>query len=388
MSSAKARRRKIEKAKARKFGEKTEFVKLQNPVSQHFPAFILGNALRWECMAHDSLIAHNREAAESLEPYGGLVAMHAANFGDPEATTKWRTFRGMVKDHCPDQFTVTEGSGAGQTLVIAGAGPSLADHAAEYCGRVDQVWGCNSAAPWLYKQGHKLTHGFTVDQTPAMINEWEDAPPVEYLLATTVHPFLTEHLMAKGHRIRWFHNFVGIQGGDLEWPDEDGNPIKMMREDWLYAVLFPSTVRAGSGLNAVTRAIDVAMYMQFDKVYVLGADCALRVTAPCPAGATMGSADHMKWLRESVIMHADGGNALASGATPMTMTGEVDGREWTTKCDMMISAVWLTKMKRRLGDRVEYIGDTLPNALANQPDEFLDRLPTLIGADGKPIMVP
>ena len=215
MSRAKQHRKRIQKAKKR-FGEKLEFVKLMNPVAEHFPAFIMGNALKWECLAHDALLAANPEAAASLEPFGGLLEMHNAQYQSSDATEKWRTFRALVKENCADQFMVTEGSHVGKTLVIAGAGPSLTETAAEYCGRADFVWGCNSAAPWLHKNGHRVTHAFTVDQTPAMINEWEDAPPCEYLLATTVHPYLTEHLQRKGHPVRFFHNFVGIQGDDFE----------------------------------------------------------------------------------------------------------------------------------------------------------------------------
>ena len=48
-------------------------------------------------------------------------------------------------------------------VVICGAGPSLRDTAAKWCQQADQVWGCNSAATWLYDNGHKVTHGFTVD---------------------------------------------------------------------------------------------------------------------------------------------------------------------------------------------------------------------------------
>lgn len=374
--------------KARKFGEQRQSIRLSNPVSHLHPAFVFGNALRWECMAHDALIAASPEAAQSLEPFGGILEMYESDFADPQKTEKWREFRRLVDQHVADRFVVTEGSAAGKTLVICGAGPSLSETATEWCAKGDHVWGCNSALTYLYDRGHKVTHGFTVDQTPAMCNEWASAPPVEYLLATTVHPHLTELVQSKGNRVRFFHNYVGIAGGDMEWPDERGEMVKMMREDWMYAVLFPGSVRAGSGLNATTRAIDVAMFMGYDKVYVLGADCALKTTAECPYDATFGSPEHMDWLTKHVVMHADGGNALASGATAQTMTGEIDGRVWTTKVDLMISAVWLAKMKKRLGDRIEYIGDVLPNALAGKDDAFLDRLPTLVGTDGTPIMVP
>jgi hypothetical protein len=374
--------------KARKFGAQRQEVKLSNPVAHHHPSFIMGNALKWECMAHDALIRENHDAALSLEPYGGLVDMRASGFADPAKAEKWREFRRLVAEHVPDKFVVEAGSKEGKTVVICGAGPSLRDTAAEWVPKGDDVWGCNSAAVWLHDNGHRVTHGFTVDQTPAMINEWENAPPAEYLIASSVHPHLTEHLQKLGHHVRFFHNFVGIQGDDMEWPNDKRDLIKMGREDWMYAVLYPGTVRAGSGLNATTRAIDVACYMGYEKIYVLGADCALRTTAPVPNGVPFGSFEHVAWLTNHTVMHADGGHALASGATAQTMTGIIDGREWTTKVDLMISAVWLTKMKRRLGDRLEFIGDVLPNALAHKSDRFLNRLPTLVDSSGKAIMVP
>ena len=49
---------------------------------------------------------------------------------------------------------------------------------------------------------------------------------------------------------------------------------------------------------------------------------------------------------------------------------------------MMISAVFLEKSRQVLGDRLRLIGDTLPNALRDKPDEFLLRLPSLTNGDG------
>ena len=92
-------------------------------------------------------------------------------------------------------------------------------------------------------------------------------------------------------------------------------------EDWLYIQLYPSTVRAGSGLNSVTRAIDVALFMGFARIIVLGADCALRVSQPLPSGVVAGTPAFRRWLEESVEMHADGGSAVASGATETTCGG-------------------------------------------------------------------
>lgn len=368
-------------------GKQTQFVKLSNPVADSFEAFIVGNAMVWEQMAHDALIAANYEAANSLEPYYGLAAMHATGYADPNSIENWRRFRALVEENCGDAFMLKEASKAGKHLVICGAGPSLAEHAAEYCPQADEVWGCNSAATWLIDNGHKCTHAFTVDQTAEMLVEWMAAPDVQYLLATTAHPHLVEHLRAKGRDIRWFHNYVGVKGPDMQWPDATGKHVKMLREDWLYAVLYPFTIRAGSGLNSVTRAIDVAVFMGYETITVLGADCAVRTTGPVPAGMVYGTPEHHDWLRAHTVMHADGGHAMASNASATLFDGEIDGRRWWTKADMIISAVWLVKMARRL-KHLRLIGDTLPNALADKDDEYLGRLPTMVDHDDNPIQIP
>jgi hypothetical protein len=166
-------------------------------------------------------------------------------------------------------------------------------------------------------------------------------------------------------------------------------------EDYLYVNLYPGTIRAGSGLNSVTRAIDVARFMGFSRITVLGADCALRLKSkPCTAPA--GSKEHLDWLRNETIMHADGGSALASNATPVTLGGEIDagteddtirpghGEWWETKPDLMISAVWLQQMARKLPE-LELIGHTLPNALAKKSRAYLSRLPKMVDSAGKDV---
>lgn len=344
MNRAERRRRERE---ARKH---PQTVTLQNPVRNHFPAFIFGNSTKCDRV-------------------------------------------------------VEKGDAKGKHLILCGAGPSLAEEAGEWCPQGDEVWGCNSALTYLVDCGHRATHGFTVDQTAHMLAEWESAPDVQYMLASTAHPHLAEYLLDKGREIRWFHNFVGIQAPPVSYAvclgcgtvcdtaaekcpacsciDIDAR--KMEYEDWMYSALYPPTVRSGSGLNSVTRAIDVALYRGFERITVLGADCALRTSAPAP-DAPHGSPEHLKWLRESVVMHADGGNALASEASPLTLGGEIDGRHWETKADMVISAVWLVKMQQFYGeDRIQLIGDTLPNALKGKSEEFLARMPTMVDSDGRAV---
>lgn len=342
-------------------------IQLCNPVSEHFEAFVVGNAMAWERMAHDDLAAYHPEVMADLAQ-------------SPEGEDRvdfMNRFHDAVKAHATQQHVVRQGEAEGRHLILCGAGPSLAETAAEWCPQGDQIWGCNSAVTWLAGNRHKPTHAFTVDQTPTMLKEWYSLPDVEYLCATTVHPHLTDFIRARGRLLRFFHNYVGIKGQPVAVRD-----ITMPYEDWLYCVLYPETVRAGSGLNSVNRAIDVALYMGFAKITVLGADCAIRLKRPKPSQMVHGDRTHRRWLEKHTIMHASGSNAVTNGQTAITMGGEIDGRYWETKPDMIVSAVWLEMTRRQHAGRIELVGDTLPNALRNKDVEFLKRLPCLVDSNG------
>lgn len=373
-------------------GHGPSVIRLQNPVSHNFAPFIMGNS-----------------------------------------------------QHCTK--VVEENSAEGQHIVICGAGPSLAEEAEEWCKKGDQVWGCNSALPWLYKHGHNPTHGFTVDQTSEMLAEWSTTPDVEYLIASSVHPHLVEMLMMRERSYTMFHNYVGISPDSIcedcktvgkyrapqcescgstnmlprhgpvayavcfecnwsggygaatcgECGSDNVRSNAMDYETYMYSSLYPATVMAGAGLNTVTRAIDVAMFMGAGQITVLGADCCLRVKSPRPADAIPGSEAHMKWLREETIMHADGGSALASGASPITLFATIDagtpdgrvrrgkGRHFETKVDLIVSAVWLVELEKKMKGRLRIIGDTLPGALRKKNRAYLMRLPTLVDSTGREI---
>lgn len=276
---------------------------------------------------------------------------------------------------------VVQGSAKGQHLVLCGAGPTLRHHAAEWCPQGDQVWGCNSALTWLAANEHKVTHGFAIDQTEDMLTEWATPPRVGYLVASSIHPKLREHLESKGLRLRWFHNWVGVNKPPVKYQGET-----MSYEDALYHRLFAHRMpRSGFGLNSVTRAIDIALYMGFATITILGADCALAYDEPPPVGMEPQSYEHLRWLREHCHLHADGGGAFASHSTMAVLSGRIDGKHWETKADMMVTAVSLAKKVRQMPNRIRLIGDTLPNALKDKDDAYLDRLPTLIGWDDQPL---
>lgn len=352
-------------------------ITLTNPVTAHFETFIYANAV-------------NRET---------LVQRAAAQFlgCDPATVTERELAKAGSDGFYPPSFMVERNSRRDQHVIICGAGPSLAEHAAEWCPQGDEVWGCNSAATFLFDRGFPVTHALTVDQTAEMVNEWRSAPPLGYLLASTVHPHLTEYLMKRDRAILFFHNYVGLRKPPVQVSDTE----TLSYEDWLYSTLYPACVRVGSGLNAVTRAVDLATYMGFGTITVLGADCALRFRRPIP-DVVGGSKAHMKWLRKHVQLHADGGHAMASNSTPVTVHGDIDGRTWLTKPDMMITAVQLVALQKRMPTRLRLIGDTLPNALLHKEipptvgmagtpaaeawfAEWLKRLPSLTGMDGVPI---
>lgn len=349
-------------------------IQLVNPMSGHFGAFVIGAAATWQVRA----LIESRGVLSDEDHR----ALHEAVMASPVGMAYGNKVVHDLLGDFANQYVAEEGSAKGQTLVICGAGPSLREHADEYCAKADQVWGCNSALTWLHDNGYKVTHGFTVDQTAHMAQEWASTPDVEYLIASTVHPDLTELLVAKERRFRFFHNFVGLKGEEVPIVDDDGNVQTLSFEDWCYVTLFPRTTRAGSGLNTVTRAIDVASYMGFEEIYVLGADCALRYDTETIPLYRPGSPEYMDWLRNHTEMHADGGHALASEATPTTLRGVIDGRLWLTKPDMAISAQWLVKMAQKSGGKLKLIGDTLPNALKDKPDSFLHRLPNFVDAEG------
>jgi hypothetical protein len=226
-----------------------------------------------------------------------------------------------------------EDSRKGETVLICGAGPSLKGVGDVLRSHDGEVWGCNSALNYLVEHGHRVTHGVAIDASTRMFGEvWPDPPDVHYIIATSVNPGLTDHLWKAGRQITQFHS--------LRVCDD---------ETALYGLLYPKTALTGHGLNVVNRALDLAGWLGFH-VKIIGADSA---------------------LAEDGHMYADG-RGLYEG--DWTLNGEFDGRVWHTKADMLMSAVELVRHRNRLGkDRVEFIGDVLPRALQDKPEEFLYR---------------
>ena len=258
----------------------------------------------------------------------------------------------------------------GQSVAICGAGPTLAD--AKIDRGVDWVWACNSALPYMWDRGDLVTHGFGIDQGEAMLGpaEWGRALPVRYLLASSVSPKLVNIL--KHRHLTFFHSFLGIPEPPNWKPPEPGLAYEM----WLYRTRYKPSVQVGHGLNSVPRAICLAIAMGFTRIVVYGADCACAVNSP--PMPVLGTPEYEDWMHELVI-YADGRTASVFGTDAVMAEAMIDGRRWHTRPDMVISARHMLDLCQKYPGRIELVGDTLPNVLGEQNQNFMDRLPALTG---------
>ncbi len=235
----------------------------------------------------------------------------------------------------------------GHVLALCGAGPSLRDAVLD---GYDDVWACNSALPYLVARGtHNLT-GVGIDQSPGLLREWQSAPDVPYIVATSCDPALIDHLASAGRSLQWVHNLVAIRD---TWQAEVA----------YYRAAFPRPAFVMSeGMTVVSRAIGLAQYMGYERIDVFGADCAL---GPDDAA------------------HANGDTASQAYTNPVLLEAEIDGRHWKSRPDMLQDAVHLVRRYRQCGGRVRLMGDTLPVALLSKDDPFLDLVSRKI-APGEP----
>jgi len=237
-----------------------------------------------------------------------------------------------------------EGSMAGRMLAICGAGPSLAR--AKTSGvfdKVDDVWGCNRAANYMVEKGWPITHAVSIDPGEAMWKEaWADPPDVpQYLLATTVSPELTEHLLEHGKNITFFHSLRGGFEGELD----------------MYRMLYPPAPLVGRGLNVVNRTLELADWLGYDRIYLVGADNCLAPGDQMYAGG-MSEAD-------------------VEDPEAICRSDDIMGQSYSTRPDMLASAKSLAEVKFEMGDRLRFVGHKiLPRALYEMEKKepgYLDR---------------
>jgi hypothetical protein len=231
---------------------------------------------------------------------------------------------------------VTPDKRVGHTVAICGAGPSLhAEH--KHIGGVDAVWACNSAVSFLASLCQRVDVAIGIDQTEGLLREWLFPPDVPYYLASSVDPKLVQHLETWKRTVSFFHNHVGFADNEFEH----------------YCGTWPPTLMVGEGFTVVSRAIGLALWMGYERVDVYGADCA---------------------FSDNDVTHANGEVATEAYHNPLIMAGEINGRTWRTRPDMLMDAVHLVRRVRQANGRIRLMGDTLPVALLGKPDEFLTQV--------------
>lgn len=296
-------------------------IQLISPVMSNIPGFVLDNSKCTVCGGLQTKLSTDPKVTTQI------IKMLRATSDRPDldlkaCTCETPTLTPLVQK---DQYK-------GKTVCICGSGPSLARSARRIRrGEFDHVWGCNDALMWLTANGYPCTHGVGIDQSPDLYEQaWKTPPNVPYLLATSVDPKLCQHLKRHGRTFSHFHSFIGFDN-----------------EHHLYGLLYDFTVIAGEGLNVVNRAIGVAEFMGYDMIYVAGADC------------SFGPGDTFHVMGDKV--------------EGIILRGEVDGQKWSTKPDMLISAISLVETQKRMGPRIKLLGNVLPKALKHKDREFLDR---------------
>lgn len=290
-----------------------QVIELQTESENNVPGFVLGNAL---CPVCNKPTPPNADVAAIIpEPC------------DCDPPT--------IAGRHP---VVQKGEGEGRELAIVGAGPSLAGFRPYLQKFKGEVWGANRGLNYLHEWGVTKAKGVAIDPFTRMFGKvWANPPETDYLLATSVNPGLVWMLEEHGYPIRYFHSYRGAQG-----------------ETDLYHLLYPPTVLAGHGLNVVNRAIDVAQYMGFSRITVIGAD---------------------NCLGDGDAFYAGGEKGETEG--DVTLEGVIDGKQFRTKTDMLMSAVELVRKKKELkaeGVKLVFLGNTLPKALEGKPEAYLRRV--------------
>lgn len=234
----------------------------------------------------------------------------------------------------PNIVSLVEGSFAGQTLALCGAGPSLAE---SKISGVDQIFACNSAVNYLMSKGVHVTGAVGIDQTPQLRQEWDVTYDIPYYVASTCDPELIRYLSEQGRELLFFHNHVGIV-------DE----LNFYNSHWP-----ANSYLVGQGFTVVSRFIGLAKWLGFERIDVYGADCA---------------------LGDDDVAHANGEHVNDAYLNPLILTGKLppSPREWRTRPDMLRDAVSLARTARDSRGQVRLMGDTMPVALLGKDDAYLD----------------
>lgn len=236
--------------------------------------------------------------------------------------------------------TLQGGEGHGLSVMICGAGPSLAADFADAHALMqpDAVWGCNSALQWLWNNEQPVSHGIAVAPEPEILEDMNPFPPVQYYLSSGVYGVLSKLLSNRHRKVWFFHMLLG----------EDN--LGIADEVAWYRALFPMAlcVPPSGGFNVVNIAVALAIGMRFSQIAVVGADCQLQGDQMYADGRTASQA----FGKDVVLLKA-----------PLKEGGEIVSRP-----EMLLSAIHLYDLAKRF-PQVRLVGNTLPTYLLRTPEE-------------------
>ena len=275
----------------------------------------------------------------------------------------------------------------GEPFIITGSGPSLleSDHLdfmRDSIRRGAVLIACKESIRMLAERGFTPRYSVSMDPGPEQVRKTHLVDGTTYLLASSCHPALYDHVLRGGHPVEVFHSACGateyryIPGavvgrsdkdedltlaGNIEIrnPDNDAVLTPVVRivqrcEQTLYKTLFAADQQfiASGGLTVVNRALAVAEYFGAAHTTMVGCNYGYR--------------SYQTYYADGMVEKA--GNA----GTELNDEALTDGRIWNCRPDQLVSAHALYDRIR--SGRLTVLGDSLANSIANRERSFADRV--------------
>ena len=234
----------------------------------------------------------------------------------------------------------------GDCAVILGSGPSLDTDEVKtalrelYSEPNTHFYACKAAIKWCADNVGVPEYGVSIDPGAHIACESKipRVPGVIHIMATSSAPEVFDYL--ENERVELFHS---VCGGEDELN--------------LYKTLFEDSGIMQGGFNVINRALSISQYH----------GCVKYIFAGCDSG----------W-REDQQIYIDGSKMMQKKVY-MNDAGAVDGKVWHSTPDMIASGVALARFAQnydKMGDRdrVVFLGDVLPRAVRDKPDDFLEEV--------------
>lgn len=239
-----------------------------------------------------------------------------------------------------------------QGAIIFALGPSLTARKKDLARAIGYarrkgwlVVAVKEAVEYLHtKHGIVADYAVNMDPGPQEAGRTPALRGVTYCMASVCHPDLYGKMIRHRCAIQVFHSAAGF------WVDVPGGKVG---EEHVYHALWEhkdfDTMEGG--VTVVNRAVSLMRFMGVPRVITIGADFGYRP----------GHQHYVDFVKAAPI---DGGK--------MSDEGQVDGKEWRTKADLLVSACHIAKLI--LDGYVTVIGDSLAASLAKAGRGMIDRV--------------